>query len=85
MNVSLVDLRPETPAWWLYSDMRKLNYSQPVWCLGILTLHHVIVMALQIVGNSSGSATVNLSMMTSSDENIFRVTGHLCKEFTGPW
>ena len=23
-------------------------------------------------------------MMTSSDGNIFRVTGHLCGEFTGP-
>ena len=25
------------------------------------------------------------SMMTSSNENIFRVTGHLCREFTGHW
>ena len=25
-----------------------------------------------------------LSMMTSSNGNIFRVTGHLCGEFTGP-
>ena len=24
------------------------------------------------------------TMMTSSNENIFRVTGHLCGEFTGP-
>ena len=24
------------------------------------------------------------AMMTSSNENIFRVTGHLCGEFTGP-
>ena len=24
-------------------------------------------------------------MMTSSNGNIFRVTGHLCGEFTGPW
>ena len=23
-------------------------------------------------------------MMTSSNENIFRVSGHLCREFTGP-
>ena len=23
-------------------------------------------------------------MMTSSNENVFRVTGHLCREFTGP-
>ena len=26
---------------------------------------------------------INLSMMTSSNGNIFRVTGHLCEEFTG--
>ena len=25
-----------------------------------------------------------LHMMTSSNENIFRVTGHLCGEFSGP-
>ena len=29
-------------------------------------------------------ATDNLHMMTSSNGNIFRVTGHLCAEFTGP-
>ena len=27
---------------------------------------------------------INLSTMTSSNGNIFRVTGHLCGEFTGP-
>ena len=26
----------------------------------------------------------SIVMMTSSNENIFRVTGHLCGEFTGP-
>ena len=26
----------------------------------------------------------DICMMTSSNENIFRVTGHLCGEFTGP-
>ena len=28
--------------------------------------------------------SVSLIMMTSSNGNIFRVTGHLCGEFTGP-
>ena len=28
--------------------------------------------------------SVRLDMMTSSNGNIFRVTGHLCGEFTGP-
>ena len=27
---------------------------------------------------------IEIFMMTSSNENIFRVTGHLCGEFTGP-
>ena len=27
----------------------------------------------------------SFSMMMSSNGNIFRVTGHLCGEFTGPW
>ena len=26
----------------------------------------------------------NICMMTSSNGNIFRVTGHLCGEFSGP-
>ena len=29
-------------------------------------------------------ATVGVVMMTSWNGNIFRVTGHLCGEFTGP-
>ena len=32
----------------------------------------------------SGSLQTNCFMMTSSNGNIFRVTGHLCGEFTGP-
>ena len=35
---------------------------------------HISVFASRITDN----------MMTSSNENIFRVTGHLCGEFTGP-
>ena len=27
---------------------------------------------------------ISINMMTSSNGNIFRVTGHLCGEFTGP-
>ena len=29
--------------------------------------------------------TLRCIMMTSSNRNIFRVTGHLCGEFTDPW
>ena len=28
--------------------------------------------------------TLSVQMMTSSNGNIFRVTGHLCEDFTGP-
>ena len=50
--------------------------SQPLssrWCHYMGTLSDLL--ALLIWGNP---------MMTSSNENIFRVTGHLCGEFTGP-
>ena len=30
-------------------------------------------------------ATIDYRMMTSSNENIFRVTGPFCGEFTGHW
>ena len=42
------------------------------WC-------HLSVIARKITRNS-----IVFSMMTSSNGNIFRVTGHLCGEFTGP-
>ena len=31
------------------------------------------------------TAITLISIMTSSNGNIFQVTGHLCGEFTGPW
>ena len=34
---------------------------------------------------SNSSIIEILFIMTSSNGNIFRVTGHLCGEFTGPW
>ena len=54
---------------------------------------HVIVKWMELIfwmtpinpqwQNSVGHC-VDLLMMTSSNGNIFRVTGHLCGEFTGP-
>ena len=38
-------------------------------------------------GNPGGYGVCSIAfmiMMTSSNGNIFRVTGHLCGEFTGP-
>ena len=36
------------------------------------------------VGVTKPNSSVPLFMVTSSNGNIFRVTGHLCGEFTGP-
>ena len=38
----------------------------------------------QWLPNSLTSNSITNPMMTSSNGNIFRVTGHLCGEFTGP-
>ena len=68
-------------------------------CLSFLSYAHwrflieinkvIILMLLENVNPSEFSipcTTIRLSyhMMTSSNENIFRVTGPLCGEFTGP-
>ena len=36
------------------------------------------------IGKQSRNDLSPATMMTSSNGNIFRVTGHLCREFTGP-
>ena len=41
----------------------------------------IIILGLPV---SKPFLKMNMSMMTSSNGNIFRVTGHLCGEFTGP-
>ena len=45
-------------------------------------LHHSEV--LRYKAQCFNSKNLSLNMMTSSNGNIFRVTGHLCGEFTGP-
>ena len=39
---------------------------------------------IHALGSDGRETKMQLSMMTSSNGNIFRVTGHLCGEFTGP-
>ena len=39
----------------------------------------------QCLINNASQPAMGIGMMTSSNGNIFRVTGHLCGEFTGPW
>ena len=57
----------------------------------MLFLKHPVCIALTCMGSSNhnlidpiSSLTNCYGMMTSSNGNIFRVTGHLCGEFTGP-
>ena len=48
---------------------------------GVAVITPVLVM---IMVTADGQALLGASMMTSSNGNIFGVTGHLCGEFTGP-
>ena len=64
------------------SGKRNVNKYQP--CISFITTisvtlqwRHMSVKAYQTTGNSI------VIMMTSSNGKIFRVTGHLCGEFTG--
>ena len=55
---------------------------QPFWCCGCDIPGGQFNRLLHCQGiNSNG---IWLTMVTSSNGNIFRVTGHLCGEFTGP-
>ena len=62
---------------WLIKFLRNIGQwgaSDPHWS----TVHHI---SSQKLHWRPGSL---FTMMTSSNGNIFRVTGHLCGEFTGP-
>ena len=45
---------------------------------------YVFIQYIRMHENGSYSDTFYMFMMTSSNGNIFRVTGHLCGEFTDP-
>ena len=55
--------------------------------IGILVTRSVRLWFVLFTGEFSHSMWLEYHMMTSSNENIFRVTGHLCGEFTaqGQW
>ena len=48
-----------------------------------ISSHALAYISQDLLGVRCKHAMTNLSMMTSSNGNIFRVTGHLCGEFTG--
>ena len=70
-NKNPTTLYSETPYNYLIHDSIKQHLSFPVACL--------IWSLPTILHRPRGH-----HMMTPSNENIFRVTGHLCGEFTGP-
>ena len=52
-----------------------------------LWAHNLFVKSIHndaVMRRRTGPSLVYIIMMTSSNGNIFRVTGHLCGEFTGP-
>ena len=68
-----------------------LNMSSGKWrpfCLGLNVLMWIPAMGRWcVIAMASGCVAYVMPvihMMTSSNGNIFRVTGHLCGEFTGP-
>ena len=63
------------------------TYRKWIWSPWSLQWRHMSVMAYWITGNSVVCSIADnkwyINMMTSSNGNIFRVTGHLCGKFTG--
>ena len=75
LNISLTFVQKYDTLSWTSVQMSR------DWCIENISMIHVIE-------NPPPQTTVQLSprwnMMMSSNENIFRVTGHLCGEFTVP-
>ena len=73
----------------LISKSRVLMYQKKISAFQdphffLLNTHVVLHENFIPIAMSIGEETPTTSMMTSSNGNIFRVTGHLCGEFTGP-
>ena len=49
-----------------------------------ITTVNIVIFSIHIGDVITVSGNDIVLMMTSSNGNIFRVTGHLCGEFTGP-
>ena len=77
---------PSCPLWRYCNNPCVLNlfyYILLIW----VPFHQSLVRERQLMFHLSGInrlITIRTCMMTSSNGNIFRVTGPLCGEFTGP-
>ena len=78
--------RPATRSFDIFFDLRPKKRIQFKW--SILShwdrVRHICVSNLTIIGSYIGLLPGRCQMMTSSNGNIFRVTGYLCGEFTSP-
>ena len=68
---------------WIYHAKNNPLQKPPEWSYSKWISHNE---AFLIYSNNHTKAIININiyMMTSPNGNIFRVTGHLCGEFTGP-
>ena len=63
-----------------HEKVRQLSFI--IYCLLIVSIRNFHD---EVTENDwRGHVTTHITIMTSSNGNIFRVTGHLCREFTGP-
>ena len=61
-----------------------IQFQMQISWLQYFTVFSYRKMSIRILKRDPGARKANLNMMTSSNGKIFRVTGHLCGEFTGP-
>ena len=72
-------LSKQSWGWWFQTQ------SRPLW-----RQSNILAMSFRVTSQALGQphgclwSNPEENMMTSSNGNIFRVTGHLCGEFTGP-
>ena len=71
------------PSYKLSSTRVYMHTCRCVW-LVLLWLYNHFWIAVILHRHLDNYWPMSVNMMTSSNGNIFRVTGHLCGEFTGP-
>ena len=67
--------------WWFGTGEEAHHYLNPLWP-SLLSIYAPL--GLDGLNWSNQITIITGYMITSSNGNIFRVTGHLCGEFTGP-
>ena len=73
-----LDFNQQSCRWWLETPWHSYNVTV------MLSFSYVNECLVSVVLKAAADTVYVYHMMTSSNGNIFRVTGHLCGEFTGP-